>query len=90
MRIGKAMMFALGIALMAMLPLESASAYGGVWGPCARLADPIYSGAFGPFGPSPGQVRACQRRIWKYGPPPWAVLPPRPVTPVIVVQKPAT
>ena len=89
MRIGKAISIALGIVLLAALPMQSAGAYGGVWGPCARLSDPIYSGAFGPFGPSPGQVRACQRRVWKYGPPPWALPAPRQVTPVIVLQKPA-
>ena len=89
MRIRKVILIALGIILLAALPMQSAAAYGGVWGPCARLSDPVYSGAVGPFGPSPGLVRACQRRMWKYGPPPWALPPPRQVTPVIVLQKPA-
>ncbi|MDJ0871574.1 MAG: hypothetical protein QNJ87_07385 [Gammaproteobacteria bacterium] len=89
MKIAKAILIALGIVLLTALPLQGVSAYGGVWGPCARLADPLYSGAFGPFGPSPGQIRACQRRVWKYGPPPWAMPPPRPVTPVIVLRTPA-
>ena len=88
MRIGKIILIAVGIVLPAALPLQSAAAYGGVWGPCARLSDPIYSSAVAPFGPSPGLVRACHRRMWKYGPPPWAVAPPRQITPVIVLQTP--
>ncbi len=89
MWIRKALLMVLGIILLSALPMQSASAFGGPWGPCARLSDPVYSDPFfNPLGPNPGQVRACYRRMWKYGPPPWAVAPPRPVTPVIVVQTP--
>jgi len=87
MKIRKAILIALGIALLAALPIQSLSAYSGPWGPCARLSDPIYSDPFlNPLGPSPGQVRACNRRMWKYGPPPWLAMPPPRVPPVIVIR----
>ena len=90
MRIRNALLVAIAIVLLAALPMQTASAFGGPWGPCARLSDPIYSDPFfNPLGPNPGQVRACYRRIWKYGPPPWAITRPRPVTPVFVLQTPA-
>ena len=87
MKIWKIVLIALGIVLLAALPMQSASAYGGPWGPCARLADPFYSHpAINPLGPNPGQVRSCYRRMWKYGPPPWTVVRTPPVRPVIVLQ----
>lgn len=87
MKFRKVVLIALGIAVLAVLPMQSLSAYPGPWGPCARLSDPIYADPFfNPLGPSPGQVRACHRRMWKYGPPPWLAMPPPPVTPVIVIQ----
>ncbi len=89
MWIRKAVLVAIAIVLLAALPMQSASAVGGPWGPCARLSDPMYSDPFfNPLGPNPGQVRACYRRMWKYGPPPWAIAPPRPITPVIVMPAP--
>lgn len=90
MKIRRIILIALGIVLLAALPMQSVGAYGGPWGPCARLTDPFNADPFlNPFGPSPGQIRACQRRMWKYGPPPWTLAPPPPVTPVVVLQVPA-
>jgi hypothetical protein len=76
----------LGVSLSALPAVPAHAYYPGPWGPCAGVTGPdVADPWFGPnpFGPSPGRVRDCERRMWKYGPPPWAVAPPPVLTPVL-------